>query len=104
VNVWLAIALASLASYLCRVSMIVVVGRISVPGWFERVSVLVMPAAFAGLLAGAVVSSTANGARDGIALGAAAAVTALVAARRSPSLAVAAGMPALWVAHAVLGA
>jgi branched-subunit amino acid transport protein len=96
---WLVVLAAGLGSYLFRISMVVLVGRIGSPARFERASDLVVPSAFAALAAGGVVAGC-TGASVPEAIAPLAAVVAAVAAVRrtgSPHAAIVAGMPTLWV-------
>jgi branched-subunit amino acid transport protein len=102
-NAWLVILAAGAGSYLMRLSMIVLAGRMRLPQRLEDASALVAPAAFAALaataLAGAAVSAQALPAL------AAAAVAAIAALRTGFSgAAVLAGMPTFWVLSALLAA
>ena len=82
-NTWIVIVAAGLGSYLFRLSMIILAGRITMPPYLERASGLVVPAAFAALaaVAAAVIAVLRTG---------------------SPQAAIVAGMPVLWIATALL--
>lgn len=103
-SAWLVVLAVGLGSYLFRISIVVLVDRIGAPARFERASAFVVPAAFAALAAGAIIATTTGG-------GAAQAVPPLVAVgvavaavhrTGSPYMAIAVGMPILWVLGAVL--
>ena len=82
-NTWIVIVAVGLGSYLFRLSMIILTGRITMPPYLERASGLVVPAAFAAL---------------------AAVVAAVIAVLRTGSsqAAILVGMPVLWIATALL--
>lgn len=94
------VVIAGVASYLFRVSMLVVAARRTVPTILDRAGRFAVPAAFAALAAG----SLATGVTDVPTL---APVVALVAGAvavrrtRTPHAAVLAGMPILWLLTAV---
>jgi branched-subunit amino acid transport protein len=100
---WLVVLAAGLGSYMFRISMVVLVGRIGSPARFERASALVVPSAFAALAAGGVVASCrAAGGPEAIApLAAVVVAVAAVGRTGSPHTAIVAGMPALWVLNLV---
>ena len=58
-NAWMVILAAGLGSYLFRLSMIVLAGRIKMPAYLERASGLVAPVAFAALAAAGVAAARA---------------------------------------------
>jgi branched-subunit amino acid transport protein len=103
-SAWVAVAAAGLGSFVFRISMVLLVGKVGSLAAFERLSRFVVPAAFAALATGAVVKACAG-------VGFAAAVppigavaAAAIAARRTGSApaAILAGMPTLWLATALL--
>ena len=80
-NTWIVIVAVGLGSYLFRLSMIILTGRITMPPYLERASGLVVPAAFAALAAAGVAAAVALAALSaplqlGLALAIAAGVTA----------------------------
>lgn len=99
---WAAVLAAGLGSYAFRIWMVLIIDRVVIPRWFERVSTYVMPAVFAGLVAGSLAEPLAADAAVAVPVLAGAATTAVVARRRSAALAVAAGMSMLW-ASTILG-
>jgi branched-subunit amino acid transport protein len=103
VNAWIAVLAAGLGSYAFRVGTVLILDRVVIPPWFGRVSAYVMPAVFAGLVAGSLAEPLTR--QDAVAMPvlAGAAATAVVARRRSAALAVAAGMSTLWITT-ILGA
>ena len=103
-STWIVIVAAGLGSYLFRLSMIILTGRITVPPSLERASGLVVPAAFAAL-ASAGVAAACGGlgiTRSAAPLVAVAAAVIAVLRTGSPRAAILVGMPALWVATALL--
>ena len=96
-NAWLAVLAAGLGSYALRVGVVVLIDRYEIPPWFERMSTFVMPAAFAGLTAGALAVPIASDAATALPVLAGAGATVAVARIRSVSWAVMAGMSALWL-------
>lgn len=103
-NTWIVIVAAGLGSYLFRLSMIILTGRITMPPSAERASGLVAPAAFAALAAAGVATAcTGLGITQAAAPLAAVAVAVIAVLRTgSPQAAILAGMPALWIATALL--
>ena len=103
-NTWIVIVAAGLGSYLFRLSMIILAGRITMPPPAERASGLVVPAAFAALAAtGVATACTGLGITQAAAPLAAVAVAVIAVLRTgSPQAAILAGMPALWIATALL--
>lgn len=101
-NAWIAIVLAGIGSFACRVGVTLVLERRSLPSWFEAGSRYVMPATFAGLVAPALLRPIAGGSSTAVPVSAAALVTVLVALRRSAQTAVLTGMASLWIAHALV--
>jgi branched-subunit amino acid transport protein len=95
---WLAVALAGLGSFGLRIGVVAVIDRFTLPSWFERMSALVMPAAFAGLSAVALATPVATDLPAAVPVLAGAVTTVIVARVRSAAWAVAAGMSALWLA------
>lgn len=94
---WLAVVLAGLGSFGLRFGVVSVIDRFELPAWFERVSGLVMPAAFAGLTAVALAPPFTSAVPTALPVVAAATATVAVARVRSAAWAVAAGMAALWL-------
>jgi branched-subunit amino acid transport protein len=103
-STWIVIMAAGLGSYLFRLSMIILTGRITMPPYLERASGFVAPAAFAALAAAGVAASCSGLGMTAAAPPLAAVAVAVIAVLRtgSPQAAILAGMPALWVATALL--
>ena len=103
-NAWIVILAAGLGSYLFRLSMIVLFDRITMPAYLQRASGLVAPAAFAALAAAGVATACRGLGVARAAAPLAAVAVAVIAVLRtgSPQAAILAGMPALWVATALL--
>ena len=103
-STWIVIVAAGLGSYLFRLSMIILTGRITVPPSLERASGLVVPAAFAALAAAGVAAACSGLAitQSAAPLVAVAAAVIAVLRTRSSQAAILVGMPALWVATALL--
>jgi branched-subunit amino acid transport protein len=100
---WLVIVAVGVASYLLRISMLVLAARVGVPSALERAARFAVPTAFSALAATAL-ATRATG--DGSALVPFAAMAvAVLAVRRtgSPQAALLAGMPTLWVLSALSG-
>jgi branched-subunit amino acid transport protein len=103
-STWIVIVAAGLGSYLFRLSMILLTSRITMPPYLERASGLVAPAAFAALAAAGVAAACNGLGITGAAAPLAAVAAAVIAVLRtgSPQAAILVGMPALWVATALL--
>jgi branched-subunit amino acid transport protein len=103
-NTWLVIVAVGLGSYLFRLSMIILTGRITMPPYLERASGLVVPAAFAALAAAGVAAACSGLGITGAAAPLTAVAAAVIAVLRtgSPQAAILVGMPTLWVATALL--
>ena len=103
-NAWTVILAAGLGSYLFRLSMIVLFDRITMPAYLQRASELVAPAAFAALAAAGVAAACGGLGMTRAAAPLVAVAAAVIAVLRtgSPQAAILAGMPALWVATALL--
>ena len=103
-NAWMVIVAAGLGSYLFRLSMIVLFERITMPAYLQRASQLVAPAAFAALAASGVAAACGGLGLTGAAAPLIAVAAAVIAVLRTGSAqaAILAGMPALWVATALL--
>jgi branched-subunit amino acid transport protein len=103
-STWIVIVAAGLGSYLLRLSMIMLTSRITMPPYLERASGLVAPAAFAALAAAGVAAACSGPGMTGAAAPLAAVAVAVIAVLRtgSPQAAILVGMPALWVATALL--
>jgi branched-subunit amino acid transport protein len=101
-NTWLVIVAVGLGSYLFRLSMIILTGRITMPPYLERASGLVVPAAFAALAAAGVAAACSGLDITGAAAPLTAVAAAVIAVLRtgSPQAAILVGMPTLWVATA----
>jgi branched-subunit amino acid transport protein len=96
---WLAVALAGLGSFGLRFGVVSIIDRFTLPPSFERVSALVMPAAFAGLAAVALATPITSAVPAALPVIGAAAVTIAIARVRSAAWAVGSGMSALWLAE-----
>jgi branched-subunit amino acid transport protein len=103
-NTWLVIVAVGLGSYLFRLSMIILTGRITMPPYLERASGLVVPAAFAALAAAGVAAACSGLGITRAAAPLTAVAAAVIAVLRtgSPQAAILVGMPTLWVATALL--
>jgi branched-subunit amino acid transport protein len=103
-NAWIVIAAAGLGSYLFRLSMIILTGRITTPAYLERASGFVAPAAFAALAAGGIATACLDVGATQAAAPLAAAAVAIIAVLRTGSsyAAILAGMPALWIMTVLL--
>jgi branched-subunit amino acid transport protein len=103
-NTWIVIVAVGLGSYLFRLSMIILTGRITMPPYLERASGLVVPAAFAALAAAGVAAACSGLGVTGAAAPLTAVAAAVIAVLRtgSPQAAILVGMPTLWVATALL--
>ena len=103
-STWIVVVAADLGSYLFRLSMIILTSRITMPPYLERASGLVAPAAFAALAAAGVAAACSGLGITGAAAPLAAVAPAVIAVLRtgSPQAAILVGMPALWVATALL--
>jgi branched chain amino acid efflux pump len=103
-NTWLVIVAVGLVSYLFRLSMIILTGRITMPPYLERASGLVVPAAFAALAAAGVAAACSGLGITRAAAPLTAVAAAVIAVLRtgSPQAAILVGMPTLWVATALL--
>ena len=103
-STWIVIVAAGLGSYLFRLSMIILTGRITVPPSLERASGLVVPAAFAALASAGVAAACGGLGITGAAAPLAAVAAAVIAVLRtgSPQAAILVGMPVLWVTTALL--
>lgn len=103
-STWIVIVAAGLGSYLLRLSMIILTGRITMPPSLERASGFVAPAAFAALAAAGVAAACGGLGITQAAAPLAAVAAAVIAVLRTGSsqAAILAGMPALWVATALL--
>ena len=103
-NAWIVIVAAGLGSYLLRLSMIMLIGRLTMPPWLERASGLVGPAAFAALAAAGVAAACADLGVTQAAAPLAAVAAAVIAVSRtgSPQAAILVGLPVLWATTALL--
>lgn len=99
---WTVVLLAGLGSYLFRVSIVVAIDRLHAPAGMERLAGYVVPAAFAGLAASALIGPLSAGGSEGLAVGSAGLVTIALAGRgRSASTAFAGGLLTLWAISAL---
>ena len=103
-NAWIVILAAGSGSYLFRLSMIILTGWITLPAYLERASGFVAPAAFAALAAAGVATACIGLGATQAAAPLAAVAAAVIAVLRTGSsqAAILVGMPALWVATALL--
>ena len=103
-NAWIVIVAAGLGSYLFRLSMIMLAGRVTTLAYLERAAGFVAPAAFAALAAAGIATACIHlGATQAAAPLAAAAVAVIAVLRTgSPYAAIVAGMPTLWITAALL--
>jgi hypothetical protein len=103
VTAWTVMLAAGMGSYLLRISL---VGLFSgaPPRALERLARHVVPAAFAGLAATSLSQGVGSGTVEVVPPLAAVAVTIAVARRISTRVALAAGLPTLWVASALVHA
>jgi branched-subunit amino acid transport protein len=101
VNAYVVVIAVGLLSYAFRVSMLVLAARRGLPPVFERAARFAVPTAFAGLVAGSLVTSASAGRAVAPVLAVAAAAFA-VRRTGSPHMALLAGMPVLWAVTAVV--
>ena len=102
-NAWLVIVSVGVGSYLFRLSMVALVGRAGSSDRFERASGFVVPSAFAALATSGIVAGLGGHGAASITPLAAVGVAVLAVRRTgSPHAAMVAGMPTLWVLHALL--
>ena len=101
-SAWFVVAAVGTGSYLFRISMLVVAARVGLPPVVERGAEHAVPVSFAALAAAALAEHVA--AAGALIAPAGAVAVAVVAVRRtvSPPMALAAGMPTLWLLTAVL--
>ena len=91
---WLVVLAVGTGSYVMRTVFVVALAGRPTPAWVTRVSRFVLPTAFAALVAGAV-----HGSPEIVAVG----IAGVVAFRtRSTVTALAAGLPAFWIAQGFL--
>jgi branched chain amino acid efflux pump len=102
-SAWLVVLAVGVGSYLLRVSMIALVGRGS-SAWFARASGFVAPSAFAALAGGGVTAACVGASGSGAVAPLVAVAVAVIGVRRSgsPHVAIAVGMPTLWVLNALI--
>src|SRR5206468_11727331 len=103
-NTWIVIVAVGLGSYLFRLSMIILTGRITMPPYFERASGLVGAAAFAALAATGVAAACRGLDLTQAAAPLAAVAAAVIAVLRTGSsqAAILVGMPAFWITTVLL--
>ncbi len=100
---WAVVIAAGIGTYLLRVSVVAAIDRVRAPAAMERLAGFVIPAAFAGLAASALAGPVGTGGSEGLAVGSAAGVTLVVAARgRAAPVAFAAGLLTLWTVSALI--
>jgi len=104
VNAWIVIVAAGVGSYLLRLSMVMLTGRITTPAILERAAGFVAPAAFAALAAASIATACMGLGATQAAAPLAAVAAAIIAALRTGSsyAAIVAGMPTLWITAALL--
>lgn len=92
-------------SYLFRISMVLLLDRTD-RRWIERATAFVVPAAFAALATGGILAAAGHGSAASAVppLAAVAVAAAAVRLTGTPAVAIAAGMPTLWLLTAVLPA
>ena len=103
-TVWLTIVVAACGTYALRISMVVLASRAALPSIIERAARGAVPPVFAALIAAGLVRHIAA---DVAALPPFAAIAVgVVAVRRtgSPTAALLAGMPTMWLLSALIGA
>ena len=103
-NAWIVIVAAGLGSYLFRLSMIMLAGRITTPAYLERAAGFVAPAAFAALAAAGIATACMHLGATQAAAPLAAVAVAIIAVLRTGSsqAAILAGMPAFWITTVLL--
>jgi branched-subunit amino acid transport protein len=103
-TVWIVILAVGLGSYLFRLSMILLVDRITLPSLLDRASGFVAPAAFAALAAGGVATACTGVSASQAAAPLVAVAAAVIAVLRTGSsyAAILVGMPTLWIMTIVL--
>jgi branched-subunit amino acid transport protein len=102
-NVWVALLLAGLGTFLLRMLPVALLGRIPSPGWLDRAGFLVAPVAFAAMAASAVAGGAATGAETTARLAAVAVAAAVAYRTRSTAATLATGMATLWIVSTVYG-
>lgn len=102
-STWIVVCGAAAASFVLRYATVTMADRYALPWWLDRGSAYVAPAAFAGLCAISFAEPATRGLNASAPLWCAAAVTAVVATRRSTQVAMAAGMMTLWAVVALTG-
>lgn len=99
---WAIVLAAGAGSLALRASVVLLVDRVSTPACLERLAPFVVPAAFTGIAATALVGPLSRAGAEAAALAAALTVTTVLAARgRSVPLAFAGGLVALWSITAI---
>jgi branched-subunit amino acid transport protein len=102
-SAWMAVILAGVFSMALRASFAMRAERQPAPAWVGRLTVHVMPAAFAALAATALVGHVARGDLHAVPIVTAVAATVVVAGRgQRPHRALAAGLVAMWAVGAVV--
>jgi branched-subunit amino acid transport protein len=102
-NVWIAVVLAGVVSYLLRLAPVVLLSRVESPAWLDRAGGLLGPVAFAVLVAAALAGSVGGAGGMAPPLAAVAVTGAVMWLRRSATLALVAGVVTLWTLGALLG-
>ncbi len=103
-SAWLVILAAGVGSYILRLSLVALFGGVAPPRRLEQLARYVAPAAFAALAAVSLAPVVGHGSAESVPPMAAVAVTVVVARRISPRVALAAGLPALWITGALVHA
>ena len=103
-SAWIVIGAVGLGSYVFRLSMILLIDRITMPSQLDRAAGLVAPAAFAALAAGGVATACTSGGASQAAAPLAAVAAAVIAVLRSGSsyAAILVGMPTFWITTSLL--
>lgn len=102
-NALAVVVIAGLGSFFLRLSMVVLIDRVSALDHLERVAGYVIPAAFAGLAATALVEPVGGGFIEALPPVVAVVVTAAVALRHAPlHVSFLSGLGTLWTTTAVL--
>jgi branched-subunit amino acid transport protein len=104
VSVWITILAAAAGTYALRVSMLVLVARRALPEIVERATRCGIPPIFAALAAASLARHAALDPSAAAPFAAVAAGAAAVRRTGSPTAALLAGMPTLWLLSALLGA
>jgi branched-subunit amino acid transport protein len=96
-NDWIVVAVAGAGSFAFRLSIVALMDHVDTPAPIERLASYVVPAAFAGMAAVALVGPLREGGANALAPGVAVVVTAGIAHRHPVHLAFLGGLAALWI-------